>query len=63
MMRFGSRLMLGGSGGLRSQSGGVLEDALGAGVMKELFAAHQALRHRHLAPGAEAVRQSVDGYF
>jgi hypothetical protein len=33
----------------------VLEDALWAGVVDELLAADEALLHRHLAPGAEAI--------
>ena len=45
----------------RAEPGGVLEDALRAGVMDELFAADQALFHRHLAPGAEAVGEVGEG--
>jgi hypothetical protein len=44
-------------GKLRAQSGRVLEDALRAGVVDELRAADQAFLHRHLAPGAEPVRE------
>jgi hypothetical protein len=38
-----------------AEPGRVLEDALRAGVMDELFAADKPLLHRHLAPGAEAI--------
>src|SRR2546426_11599713 len=41
---------------LFSSERGVLEDALGAGVMHESTAGDEALLHRHLAPGAGAVR-------
>jgi hypothetical protein len=33
----------------------VLENALGAGVVNELAARHEALLHGHLAPGAEPI--------
>lgn len=40
---------------LGTQSGGVLEDALGARVMDELLSADQSFLHLDLAPGAEAI--------
>jgi hypothetical protein len=40
---------------LRRSLGGMLKDALGAGVVNELAAGDQALGHGHLAPGAQAV--------
>ncbi len=42
---------------LRAQPGRVLEDTFRTGVVDELFAADEALLHRHLAPGAEAIRE------
>ena len=44
-----------GAGWLWAEPGGVLEDALRAGVMDELLAADEALLHRYLAPSAEAI--------
>ena len=44
-----------GAGWFRAEPGCVLEDALRAGVVDELLAADEALLHRHLAPGAEAI--------
>ena len=38
-----------------SEPGGVLEDALRAGVMDELLASDETLSHWHPAPGAEAI--------
>ena len=43
--------------GLWRSLGGVLKDALGAGVVNELAAGDQAFGHGHLAPGAQAVGQ------
>jgi hypothetical protein len=40
-----------------AEPGRVLEDALRAGVVDELLAADEALLHRHLTPGAEAIRE------
>lgn len=51
-----------GVGWFLAESGRVLEDALRAGVMDELFAADEALLHRHLAPGTEAIREFFQGY-
>lgn len=48
-------------GEFRAQPGRVLEDALRAGVVDELRAADQTFLHRHLAPGAEPVRESGGG--
>jgi hypothetical protein len=33
----------------------MLKDALGAGVVNELVAAHEPLSHEHFAPGAETI--------
>jgi len=44
-----------GTGWFWAKSGRVLEDALWAGIVDELFAADETLFHRHLAPGAEAI--------
>jgi len=38
-----------------AEPGGVLEDALRAGVMDELLATDETLLHGKAAPGAEAV--------
>jgi hypothetical protein len=38
-----------------AKPGCVLEDALRAGVVDELFATDETLLHRKLAPGAEAI--------
>ena len=43
--------------GLRRSLGGVLKDALGAGVVNELSPGHQPGGHRHLAPGTEPFGQ------
>src|SRR3972149_5374936 len=46
---------------LGAQPGRVLEDALRAGVVDELFAADETLFHRHLAPGAVAIGEFGQG--
>ncbi|HZC81453.1 MAG TPA: hypothetical protein VE222_06990, partial [Nitrospiraceae bacterium] len=43
------------------EPGGVLEDALRAGVVDELLAADESLLHRQPAPGAEAIGQVGGG--
>ena len=48
-------LLVRGAGWFWAKSGRVLENALRAGVVDELLAADEALLHRHLAPGAEAI--------
>jgi hypothetical protein len=49
------RLLVCGTGRFLAEPGCVLEDALWAGVMDELFATDETLLHRYLAPGAEAI--------
>jgi hypothetical protein len=44
-----------GAGRFWTESGGVLEDALRAGIVDELLAADETLLHRQPTPGAEAV--------
>jgi hypothetical protein len=44
-----------GAGWFLANPGCMLEDALRAGVVDELFATNETLLHRKLAPGAEAV--------
>ena len=51
-----------GAGWFRAEPGRVLEDAFRAGVVDELLAADEALPHRHLAPGAEAIGEFCQGY-
>jgi len=50
-----------GAGWFRAEPGRVLEDAFRAGVVDELLAADEALPHRHLAPGAEAIGKFRQG--
>ncbi len=38
-----------------AEPGGVLEDALRAGIVDELLAADETLLHRYLTPSAEAI--------
>jgi hypothetical protein len=52
--------MFGSSTGLRPEPCGVLEDALGTGVMQELISADETLLHFDFAPGAEPVRQRIN---
>ena len=40
---------------LEDSFGGMLKDALGAGVMNELSARDQAFGHHNLAPGAQSI--------
>ena len=54
-------LLVCGVGWFRAEPGRVLEDALRAGVVDELFATDEALLHRHLAPGAEAIGKFRQG--
>jgi hypothetical protein len=44
-----------GAGWFLAEPGGVLEDALRAGVVDELLATDKTLFHRKLAPSAEAI--------
>jgi hypothetical protein len=60
--RYVGWLMLCSRGGLGPQPGGVLEDALGTGVMKKLLSTDQALGHGHLAPGAEPVGEAFHAF-
>jgi len=43
------------AGWFRADPGGVLEDALWAGIVNELLAADETLLHHYLAPSAEAI--------
>jgi hypothetical protein len=52
---FISRLLVRGDRWFWAEPGCVLEHALRASVVEELLAADEALLHRHLAPGAEAI--------
>lgn len=45
-----------------SEPGGVLEDALRAGVVDELLTADETLLHRQPAPGAEAIGEVGGGW-
>ncbi len=49
------RVLVCGTGRFWAEPGCVLEDALWAGVMDELFATDETLLHRYLAPGAETI--------
>jgi hypothetical protein len=48
---------VGGVDRLGTEPGRVLKDAFRAGVVDELHSADEALLHRHLTPGAEAIRE------
>ena len=50
-------LLVRGAGRCWAEPGCVLEDALRAGVVDELVATDETLLHRHLAPGAKAIRE------
>ena len=54
---YSNSLSVCGAGWFWAKPGGVLEDALWAGVMDELHPADKALFHRYPAPGAEAIRE------
>ena len=49
------RVLVRRAGWFLAESGGVLEDALRAGIVDELLAADETLLHRYLAPSAEAI--------
>ena len=48
-------------GGLGPALRCMLKDAFGTGVMDKLSAGDQSLFHRHLAPGAETIRNVTGG--
>ena len=58
---FFNSLLVCGAWWFLAEPGRVLEDALRAGIVDELLAADEALLHRHLAPGAEAIGKFCQG--